>query len=141
AEGTRRRHRAQSGDADRRDGPADQGRDPHRRYAGVAAAATAALSAGYPAHHARTTGAAAVVRRRAISVLVLATHRTRRVARTGHLQARRSAVARSGAAMAASATDSRDRIVGHRRRAGIAGAVSGAATRRLERGRRYRRRG
>ena len=41
AEGARRRHRAQSRNADRRDESADQGRDPHRRHAGVAAAAPA----------------------------------------------------------------------------------------------------
>ena len=68
AQSARRRHRAQSGDADRRDGAADKSRDPHRRYAGVAAAAAAALSAGYFAHHPRAAGAAAVVRRRAVPV-------------------------------------------------------------------------
>src|SRR6202035_5986528 len=62
AEGARGRYRAQSGNADRRDEPADQGRDPHRRHAGVAAAAAAALSAGYFSDHARTNGAVAVVR-------------------------------------------------------------------------------
>ena len=86
-----------------RDGPADQGRDPHRRYAGVAAPAAAALSAGHPAHHAGTTGAAAVVRRRAVSVLVAEAHRARRTACAGDFQARRSAVARAGAAVAAGA--------------------------------------
>ena len=50
------------------------------------------------------------------------------------LQARRSAVARPGAAVAAGAADARDRPVGDRRRAGIAGAVPGAAARRQERG-------
>src|SRR4029078_3846793 len=39
AKGARRRYRAQSGDADCRDGTTDQSRDPHRRYAGVAPAA------------------------------------------------------------------------------------------------------
>ena len=67
-------------------------------------------------------------------------HRARRVARAGDLQARRSAVARPGAAVAAGAADARDRTVGHRRRAGIAGAVSGAAARRQKRSRRHRRR-
>ena len=91
AEGARGRHRAQSGDADCRDGPADQGRDPHRRHAGVAAAAAAALSAGHPAHHAGATGAAAVLRRRAVPVLLAQAHRARRAACARHLQARRSA--------------------------------------------------
>ena len=103
AEGARGRYRAQSGNADRRDGAADQGRDPHRRHAGVAAAAAAALSAGHSAHHAGTTGAAAVLRRRAVSVLLAEAHRARRAACAGHLQARRSAVARPGAAVAAGA--------------------------------------
>ena len=57
-------------------------------------------------------------------------HRARRIACAGHLQARRSAVARAGAAVAAGAGDARDRPVGDGRRAGIAGAVSGAAARR-----------
>ena len=139
AEGARGRHRAQSGDADRRDGAADQGRDPHRRYAGVAAAAAAALSAGHPAHHAGATGAVAVVRRRAVSVLLAQAHRARRTACARHLQARRSAVARPGAAVAAGAGDARDRPVGDGGRAGIAGAVSGAAARRQGSLRRYRR--
>ena len=130
AEGARRRHRAQSGDADCRDGAADQGRDPHRRYAGVAAAAAAALSAGHSAHHAGATGAVVVVGRRAVSVLLAQTHRARRTACARHLQARRSAVARTGAAVAAGAGDARDRPVGDGGRAGIAGAVSGAAARR-----------
>ena len=130
AEGARGRHRAQSGNADRRDGAADQGRDPHRRHAGVAAAAAAALSAGHPADHARATGAAVVVRRCAVPVLVAEAHRARRAARAGHLQARRSVVAGAGAAVAAGAGAARDRTVGHRGRAGIAGALSGAAARR-----------
>src|SRR3984957_18049311 len=79
AEGARGRYRAQSGNADRRDEPGRQGRDPHRRHAGVAAAAAAALSAGYFADHARTTGAAAVIRRRAVFVFVAQAHRARRV--------------------------------------------------------------
>ena len=144
AEGARGRHRAQSGNADCRDGPADQGRDPHRRHAGVAAAAAAALSAGYPAHHAGAAGAAAVVRRRAVSVLLAQAHRARRIARAGHLQARRSAVAWPGAAVADRARNARDRPVRDRGRAGIAGAVPGAAARRqgsLRRHRRGRRRG
>ena len=140
AESARGRYRAQSGDADRRDGAADQGRDPHRRHAGVAAAAAAALSAGYSADHARATGAAAVVRRRAVSVRLAQAHRARRAARAGDLQARRSVVARAGAAVAAGAADARDRAVGHRRRAGIAGALPGAAARRQQRSRRHRRR-
>ena len=139
-ESARGRYRAQSGDADRRDGPADQGRDPHRRHAGVAAAAAAALSAGYSADHARATGAAAVVRRRAVPVRLAQAHRARRTARAGDLQARRSVVARAGAAVAAGAADARDRAVGHGRRAGIAGALPGAAARRQERSRRHRRR-
>ena len=139
-EGARGRYRAQSGNADRRDGAADQGRDPHRRHAGVAAAAAAALSAGHPAHHAGATGAVAVVRRRAVSVFVAQAHRARRAACAGDLQARRSAVARPGAAVAAGAADARHRAVGDGRRAGIAGAVPGAAARRRERSRRHRRR-
>ena len=103
AEGAGGRCRAQSGDADRRDGAADQGRDPHRRHAGVAAAAAAALSAGHPADHARAAGAAAVVRRRAVSVRLAQAHRARRTARAGHLQARRPAGARPGAAVATGA--------------------------------------
>ena len=51
-------------------------------------------------------------------------HRARRTACAGHLQARRSAVARAGAAVAAGAADARDRAVGDGGRAGIAGAVS-----------------
>ena len=139
AESARGRHRAQSGDADRRDGAADQGRDPHRRHAGVAAAAAAALSAGHSAHHAGATGAAAVLRRRAVSVLLAQAHRARRAACARHLQARRSAVARSGAAVAARAGDARDRAVRDGGRAGIAGALSGAAARRQGSLRRYRR--
>ncbi len=105
AEGARGRYRAQPGNADRRDGPADQGRDPHRRHPGVAAAAAAALSAGHPADHARATGAVAVVRRRAVSVRAAQAHRARRAARARDLQARRSVVARAGAAVAAGAQD------------------------------------
>src|ERR1700682_1416238 len=81
AESARGRYRAQSGNADYQDGTADQGRDPYRRYAGVAATAAAALSAGYSADHAGTTGAAIAVRRRAVSVCIAETNRARRVAR------------------------------------------------------------
>src|ERR1700730_8726826 len=129
AEGARGRYRAQSRNADRPDGAADQGRDPHRRYAGVEATAAAALSAGYSADHAGTIGAVAVVRRRAVSVFIAETNRARRVARAGDLQARRFAVTRPGAAVAAGARDPRHRIVGDGGRAGIAGAVSGTAAR------------
>src|SRR6185295_9592858 len=62
AEGARGRYRTQPGNAGRGDGAADQGRNPYRRHAGVAAAATTALSAGYFAYHAGATGVAAVVR-------------------------------------------------------------------------------
>ena len=130
AESARGRYCAQPGNADRADEPADQGRDPHRRHAGIAAAAAAALPAGYPAHHAGTTGAAVVVRRRAVSVRLVAAHRARRIACAGHLQARRPVSARPGAAVAAGAPNPRDRAVGDGRRTGIAGAVSGAAARR-----------
>ena len=139
-EGAGGRYRAQPGDADRRNGAADQARDPHRRYAGVAAAAAAALSAGYPAHHARATGAVAGVRRRAVPVLAAQAHRARRVARAGDFKTRRSAVARAGAAVAAGAADAFDRAVRDGSGAGIAGAVSGAAARRQKRSRRHRRR-
>ncbi len=128
AESARRRHRAQSGAARRRDGAADQDRDPHRRHAGVAAAAAAALSAGHPADHAGAARAAAVLRRRAVPVLLAEAHRARRAACAGDLQARRSALARAGAAVAAGAADARDRPVGDGGRAGIAGALPGAAT-------------
>ena len=144
AESARRRHRAQSGAARRRDGAADQDRDPHRRHAGVAAPAPAALSAGYPADDARAARAAALLRRRAVPVLLPETHRARRAARAGDVQARRSALARPGAAVAAGAADARDRPVGDGRRAGIAGPLPGAATERqslLRRHRHRRRRG
>ena len=54
-------------------------------------------------------------------------HRARRAACARHLQARRSAVAWPGAAVAARARNARDRPVRDRGRAGIAGAVPGAA--------------
>ncbi len=99
-ESARGRYRAQSGNAGSRDGAAGQDRDPHRRYPGVAAAAAAALSAGYFAHHTRATGAAIVIRRRAVLVFLAEAHRARRTARAGDVQARRSAVAWAGAAVA-----------------------------------------
>jgi hypothetical protein len=66
------------------------------------------------------------------SVLLAQAHRARRAACARHLQARRSAVAGPGAAVAAGARDARDRSVRDGGRAGIAGAVSGAAARRQE---------
>ena len=124
AEGAGGRRRPQPGSADRGDGPADQGRDPHRRHAGVAAAAPAALSAGHPADHAGAAGAAARLRRRAVPVRLAEAHRARRTARAGHLQARRSAVAGAGAALAAGAGAARDRPVRHRGRARISWRAS-----------------
>src|SRR5258707_1054322 len=96
AEGARGRYRAQSGNAGQRDGPTHQGRNPHRRYAGVAAAAAAALSARHSAHHAGTAGAVALIRRCAVSVLIAQAHRARRTARAGDLEARRPFVAWAG---------------------------------------------
>jgi len=53
----------------------------HRRHAGVAAAAAAALSAGYPADHAGTTGAAVVVPTTRRFCSLAPAHRARRAAR------------------------------------------------------------
>ena len=55
-----------------------------------------------PADHAGTARAAAGVRRCAVSVRLAQTRHPRRAARAGHLEARRSAVARAGAAVIAS---------------------------------------
>ena len=67
-----------------------------------------------------------------------AAHRARRVARAGDLEARRSVVARAGAAVADRAAAARHRAVGDGGRAGTTGAVSGAAAAGRKRGRRYR---
>ena len=58
AQGARRRHPAQSGKADRRDGPAHPARDAHRRHAGLQAAAPETRPAGHAADDARAGGAA-----------------------------------------------------------------------------------
>src|SRR5207237_10476705 len=97
-----------------------------------------ALSARHSAHHAGTTGAVALIRRWAVSVLLAEAHRARRVARAGDLEARRPVVARAGTAVAAGARDALDRAVGHGGGAGIAGAVSGAAARSQKPSRRHR---
>ena len=91
AEGARGRHRAQSRAAGRRDGPAGDDRDPHRRHAGLAPHAPAPPPARHPAHHAGAGRAAAVDRRRAASVRDPAPGRARRIALARHLQARRPA--------------------------------------------------
>ena len=141
AESARGRYRAQSGDADRRDGAADQGRDPHRRHAGVAAAAAAALSAGYPADHARATGAVAVVRRRAVPVLArssasCSTNCMRWSPPSAAICCRLGWRGCGGWRREMRAIG----LVRDRRRAGIAGAVPGAAARRQGSLRRHRRR-
>ena len=68
AQGARRRYRAQSGNADCRDGAADPHRDAHRRYAELKTPAPAPRSAGDFADHAGAAGAAAGLRRRAVFV-------------------------------------------------------------------------
>ena len=110
-----------------RDGPADPHRDPHRRHADLEAPAPAPRSARHPADHARATRAAAGQRRRAVSVRQAQARRARRVARAGHLQARRSAVARPGAAVAACARPRDDRPVGDGGRARGPVPLPGAA--------------
>ncbi len=127
AEGARRRHRAQPRDAGPRDGAADPHRNPHRRHADLEAPAPAPRSARHPAHHARAAGAAAGERRCAVSVRQPPARRARRAARAGHLQARRSAVAGPGAAVAARARPGDDRPVGDRGRAGGPQPLPGAA--------------
>ena len=99
AEGARRRHRAQSRNAGARNGSADAARDPHRRHAGLEAPAPAPRSARHPADDAGAARAAARQRRRAVPVRLAQARRARRTAFAGHLEARRSAVARSGAAV------------------------------------------
>ena len=98
------------------------GDTPHQQ-----APAPAARSARHPAHHAGATGAAAGQRRCALSVRRAQARRARRTACAGHLQARRSAFARPGPAVAAGARPRRDRPVGDRRRAGRSLPVPGAA--------------
>ena len=99
AQGARGRYRAQSRSAGRRDAAPDPDRDPHRRYAGLETPAPAPRSAGYSAHDAGAARAAAGIRRCAVSVRLAEARDPRRIARARHFQARRSSVARPGAAV------------------------------------------
>ena len=101
--------------------------NPHRRHAGLQTPAPAPLSARHPAHHAGATGAAAGVGRRALSVRHAPPRGARRIAFAGDVQARRSAVARSGAAVRAGAAAHHRRPLGHRGRARRSRPLSGAA--------------
>ena len=131
AQGARGRHRAQSGNAGRRDGAADPHRDAHRRHADLEAPAPAPRSAGDFADHAGAAGAAARLRRRALSVRLAQARDPRRVACAGHLEARRSAFARPGAAVSPRAGSHQRRPLGDRGGAGRARALHGAATQRV----------
>ena len=103
AQGAGGRHRAQPGNADRRDGAADPHRDAHRRHADLEAPAPAPRSAGDSADHAGAGRAAARLGRRAVSVRLAQARHARRAACAGDLETRRSAVARPGAAVSARA--------------------------------------
>ena len=145
AEGARGRYRPQPRNAGPRNGPADPHRDPHRRYADLEASAPASRSARHSADHARTTRTAAGQRRCALPVRQPQARRARRAARAGDFQARRSALARPGAALAACAGSRHDRPLGHggraRRPLPVPGAAAGAWHEpcRSRRGRRRRR--
>ena len=67
----------------KRNGPAGETGDAHRRYAGVPASAPAPLSARHLAHHAGATGAAAGLGRRAVFVRFAAPRGARRIAFAG----------------------------------------------------------
>ena len=127
AEGARGRHRAQSRNAGRRDEAADPDRDPHRRHAGVEAPAPAPRSAAYPADDAGAAGADPGVARRAVPVRLAAPRGARRVARAGDVEARRSALARAGAAVRAGAGPDLGRALGDGRGAGRPAPLSAAA--------------
>ena len=112
AEGARGRHRAQPGAAGGRDGAADPDRDPHRRHAGLEAPAPAPRPAAYPAHDAGAARAHPRVARCALSLRLAQARRARRAARAGHVEARRSAVARPRAAVHARARSRQRRAFG-----------------------------
>ena len=121
------RHRAQPGNPGQGDGPAGAAGDAHRRHARVQAPTSAPRSARHLADHARAARAAARERRRALSVRHAQARGARRTAFAHHLQARRSAVARSGAAVRAGAAAHHRRPVRHRGRTGRTLPLPGAA--------------
>ena len=84
----------------------------------IQAPASAPRSARHSADHARTARASARQRRRALSVRQAQTHRARRAARAGDIEARRSLVARPRAALAACARPCDDRALRDGGRAG-----------------------
>ena len=146
AQGARRRHRAQPRSARSprwacRSGsrPAPATRRP------PSASASAAIRRDILLTHAGAAGADPRLARRAVSVRLAQARRARRVACAGHLEARRPAVARPGAAVHACAATSPAsacrRRWPSRRSAPLSGAAAehGAALRR-SRGRRRRRR-
>ena len=126
-EGARRRHRPQSRNAGARNESADPAGDPHRRHAGIEAPAPAPRSARHSADDAGATRPAARHRRCAVPVRLAQARRARRIAFAGHLETRRSAVARPGAAVRAGAGPHHRRPLGDGRRAGRTSPLSGAA--------------
>ena len=127
AEGARRRHRAQPHQAGRRDGPAVDAGDAHRRHARAQAPAPEARAARHIAHHARATGAADRDVGRKALLRGSALRRLRRAAFAGDLEARASAVAGPGAAARHRARPAGDRPVGDGRRSGRVAPLAGGA--------------
>ena len=128
AESAGGRHRAQPGNSGQGNGLGRAAGNPHRRHAGLQTPAPAPLSARHSAHHAGATCAAARVRRRALSFQFAAPRGARRIAFAGDVQARRSTVARSRAAVRAGAANHHRRPVGNGGRARRPCPLSGAAT-------------
>ncbi len=113
-------------EAGRRDGPAGDDGDAHRRHAGAQAPAPEARAARHIAHHARAARAADRDVGREALLRGSALRRLRRAAFAGDLEARPSAVARAGAAARHRARPAGDRPVGDRRRSGRAAPLAGA---------------
>ncbi len=129
AQGARGRRPAQPARADRGDGAADPRRDAHRRHALRPQVAPAHAPARDPAHHARITQPAAVLRGQPDAVFRPQDSSGRRGPRLRHRQARRPARSGDGAAPGDRAGAAPRRALGDGRRSRRLSRLAGAARR------------